>query len=145
MPMTDADILARTIVGEARGEGQNGMICVANVVMNRTNIAKLYLAQKDKPHPLFGDGSPASACLAKWQFSCWNEGDPNKAIIEALGMDKAIFREAIDIAIKAVNGQLTDLTDGATHYKRIGTPAKWAEGQTPCHIEGHHEFFKGIK
>jgi spore germination cell wall hydrolase CwlJ-like protein len=140
------DILARTIVGEARGEGKPGMTAVANVVMNRVAAAKLYLAQKDKPHALFGDGSVASACLAKWQFSCWNAGDPNRAIIEALGPDKAIFIEALDIAGKAVTGQLPDQTNGATHYfdRRMTTPPKWAAGQTPCHTEGHHLFFKGV-
>src|SRR5689334_22986754 len=97
----DDDILARTIVGEARGEGKPGMEDVACVIMNRVNAAKLYLAQKDKPHALFGDGSVASACLAKWQFSCWNEDDPNRAVILALD-DKPVFRDAIEIARKAI-------------------------------------------
>ncbi|PJB71692.1 MAG: hypothetical protein CO093_04590 [Alphaproteobacteria bacterium CG_4_9_14_3_um_filter_47_13] len=31
----DIEILARTIWGEARGEGQKGMLAVASVIMNR--------------------------------------------------------------------------------------------------------------
>ena len=58
---------------------------VASVIMNRCAIAKAYLAKHDKPHPLFGDGSPSSACLAPYQFSCWNPNDPNRSVIEALG------------------------------------------------------------
>lgn len=142
----DTDILARTICGEARGEGQGGMECVAMVVMNRCEIAKPYLAKHDKRHPLFGDGSPASACLMPWQFSCWNQNDPNRAIIEALGPEKAIFRQAMNIAEDAIAGSLADRTGGATHYydRRSPTPS-WAEGKAPCYTEGHHLFFNNIE
>lgn len=34
----EIDVLARTIYGEARGEGMQGMQAVANVVMNRAKI-----------------------------------------------------------------------------------------------------------
>ena len=137
----DIDIMARTICGEARGEGQAGMSDIACVIMNRTNIAKLYLAQHDRTHPLFGDGSPASACQRPYQFSCWNQGDPTRAIIDT---DKAIFRQALNIAQEAIAGALDDRTQGATHYKVIGVNAAWAEGKTPCFTEGHHEFYNDI-
>ncbi|MCE9565861.1 MAG: cell wall hydrolase [Planctomycetes bacterium] len=140
----DIDIIARTICGEARGEGQSGMEDVACVIMTRTNIAKQYLAKHDKPHSLFGDGSPASACLRPYQFSCWNKGEPNRAIIEALGPEKAIFRQAMNIAQDAAAGKLHDRTRGATHYKVIGSPANWAVGRTPCFTEGRHEFYNDI-
>lgn len=35
-PDGQVDVVARTIWGEARGEGANGMQAVANVIMNRT-------------------------------------------------------------------------------------------------------------
>ncbi len=140
----DTDILARTIVGEARGEGRPGMEDVASVIMNRAQIAEHYVEAHGKSHPLFGDGSAATACQARWQFSCWNEGDPNRAVIEALNDTIPIFPIALTIAGDAVSGQLQDRTQGATHYRRIGTPAAWADGHTPCFTEGKHEFFNDI-
>jgi N-acetylmuramoyl-L-alanine amidase len=144
MTSRDEDILARTLCGEARSEGQGGMECVASVILNRCQIAAHYIEQHGRPHPLYGDGSIESTCLAKWQFSCWNDGDPNKAFIESIDETHAIFRQALNIANDAINGDLDDRTQGATHYKRIGTPAPWAIGHTPCFTEGHHEFFNDI-
>ena len=141
------DILARTITGEARGQGQDGMELVAMVVMNRCAAAKAYCERTGKKrHPLFGDGSPASACLAKWQFSCWNEGDPNRAIIENLNEGYAIFRQAINIAQDAVYRKLKDRTHGSLHYyaQSMKSPPKWAEGKTPAHVEARHLFFNNI-
>lgn len=130
------DALARTIYGEARGEGVDGMQAVASVIMNRAAIGKA--------HPHFGDGSVESACRAPWQFSCWNPNDPNCAVLQEVGLDDSVFAMAVDIAAKAINGQLSDRTIGATYYKVQGTPTKWAEGKTPCAIIGHHEFYKNI-
>jgi spore germination cell wall hydrolase CwlJ-like protein len=144
--VSDIDVLARTVVGEARGEGEQGMTDVACVVMNRVAAARAFIASHGRYHLLFGDGSPASACLAPWQFSCWNRGDPNRAIIEALDETKAIFRQGLTIAHDAVNGLIVDRTHGATHYfdKRMPSPPKWAEGHTACFEEGHHRFFKDV-
>ena len=36
----EADVLARTLWGEARGEGEDGMQAVANVICNRAAIAR---------------------------------------------------------------------------------------------------------
>lgn len=133
--MTDQDTLARTICGEARGEGYAGMAAVANVVVNR------FRAQK----PRWGL-TIAEVCRKPYQFSCWDEGDPNLPIIEALDETKGIFRDALDIARKAVGGFLPDLTRGATFYYAKGTPApKWAEGHEPCAAIGRHLFFNDVE
>ena len=42
MQKNDLDILARTLYGEARGEGTEGMEAVANVIMNRYRKPKWY-------------------------------------------------------------------------------------------------------
>jgi hypothetical protein len=47
-------------------------------------IAAEYMDAKGEPHPLYGDGSLASACKALLQFSCWNADDPNCEVIEQL-------------------------------------------------------------
>lgn len=131
--MTDIDTMARTMVGEARGEGLIGMQAVANVILNRVSKESWYGL------------TPTEVCRKPYQFSCWNKNDPNKLIIEALGTDKSIFRDALDIAQKVLDGDLADITHGATHYKVIGTIASWANGKTPCAVIGHHEFYNNIE
>lgn len=133
----DIDILARTLYGEARGEGYRGMQGVANVVMNRVAMAD--------EHPHFGDGSAAGACQAPWQFSCWNEGDPNRELLLDLPDGDPFYAHALQIASDAVNGILGDITFGATYYYARGSDVpKWAAGKTPCQIIGKHLFFKNI-
>ena len=131
-----ADTLACTCYGEARGEGKQGMIAVANVVMNR-------VAQPNHPH--FGNGNVASCCMAPYQFSCWNQDDPNRNTIEDVDDSDPIFAQALQVAQDAIDGKLQDLTGGATYYYVKGSPEPaWATGKEPCAIIGHHLFFKDI-
>jgi N-acetylmuramoyl-L-alanine amidase len=131
------DTLARTLYGEARGEGQIGMQAVANVVLNRVELSG--------QHPHFGNGTIASACKAPWQFSCWNENDPNLHTITNVGQSDLTFSGCLQIASDATNGLLVDNTGGATYYyvKNSPEPA-WAIDKTPCAIIGKHLFFKDI-
>jgi hypothetical protein len=69
--------------GEARGEGKQGTIAVACVIVTRAMIAAEYVDLKGEPHPLYGDRSLASAYQAPLQFSRWNADDPNRGTIEA--------------------------------------------------------------
>lgn len=143
---SDQDILARTLWGEARGERTDGMESVACVIMNRANKATLYFALHGAPHPLFGNGTPRSACLAAWQFSCWNLNDPNRAIIEKLDDADGILQKSLTIAAAVMSGSTPDKTQGATHYydRRLPIAPKWATGKTPCFTLGHHLFFNNI-
>jgi spore germination cell wall hydrolase CwlJ-like protein len=127
----DVMTLARTIYGEARGEGAAGMAAVASVVMNRVRAGN---------YP--GGTSVARVCTAPWQFSCWNPGDPNLAVIRAVTAANPVFADALAIARQAVAGQLADTTGGATMYHdtSIATPAKWGAVQQTASI-GRLEFF----
>jgi N-acetylmuramoyl-L-alanine amidase len=141
----DIDIVARTLDGEARGEGRQGMIAVACVIVNRAIIADAYVQAHGEDHPLFGDGSLSSVCQAPLQFSCWNENDPNLSVIKAVTVADPIFAQAVEIATQAENDELDDITSGATHYYAKGTPMpKWAVGETPCYLYGKHLFFNNI-
>lgn len=124
---------ARTIYGEARGEGDDGMKAVAHVILNRVTDGRW--------GPSLG-----SVCLAPYQFSCWNLNDPTRhAMLSMFSGD--IVLAAAEAAFGDANAEQqggTDPTNGATHYRRIGTPAAWADGHTPCATIGHHEFFKAI-
>ena len=58
----DIDIVARTLFGEARGEGPLGMRAVAHVIRNRV---------RDKRWR----DTYAEVCLRSKQFSAWNRGN----------------------------------------------------------------------
>lgn len=132
--LTAADVLARTLVGEARGEGLSGMEAVACVVMNR--------ARK----PGWWGRDVKGVCLKKWQFSCWNENDPNRRIILNLTDQFSIYRDARKIAERAINGEMKDFTLGATHYfvKSMPKPPAWSKGLKPCFVLGNHAFYNNV-
>jgi hypothetical protein len=111
---SDADILARTIYGEARGSGVAAMQGVASVVVNRYQAG-------------FPGGSIAGVCRAPYQFSCWNSNDPNLSVIQSVTASNSIFAQCLQIAQMAVTGSLPDNTGGATYYHdtSIATPRSW--------------------
>jgi N-acetylmuramoyl-L-alanine amidase len=140
--LDDVDTAARTIWGEARGEGNKGMEAVACVIANRVAIARHHVHAHKKPHPLFGDGTFAGCCRCEGQFSCWNAGDPNLSKLQNVDASDSQFDAACKIAQRAVDGKLKDITNGATHYyERHIAPPAWAKGKTPCATIGNHLFF----
>lgn len=131
----EVSIVARTLWAEARGEGRIGMEAVANVIANRERLRWR------------GASNAAAVCLARKQFSCWNDGDPNLVKMErVMRSPDADFLEACDIARQMLAGHLPDRTDGATHYfaSTLRTRPDWAQGRSPCRVIGNHEFYKGI-
>lgn len=139
----DVDVLARTLYGEARGEGVAGMEAVACVIRNRVNID---IGDDFRPD-WWGEGY-AGVCQRPWQFSCWNQNDPNREKLLALDDNSAGFRTCIDIAYRCVRGMFPDVTRGSDHYctrafrtSQRGT-SHWAAVATiRAHI-GNHVFFK---
>lgn len=144
--MSDIDTLARTIWAEARGEGVAGMEAVAAVIMNRCRLATDYLRRKPekKRHALFGDGSPESACRVPWQFSAWNLDDPNRDKLVSVTSKDPWFAHAIEIAKRAVKGELPDPTNQADHYctEAVAPHTSWTAGRTPVAKIGRHLFFR---
>lgn len=126
----EIDYLARTIWGEARGEGNSGMQAVANVIMNRVKAATWYGA------------GVKDVVLKKSQFSCWNDGDPNKAKMLAVTDSDISFRNAKYLAEQAVNGVLPDITGGANHYHASNIRPYWADTDKMTVIIGNHVFYK---
>jgi hypothetical protein len=127
-------ILARTLWGEARGEGIRGMQAVAAVVLNRAARQKYW------------GKTIAEVCRKPYQFSCWNVNDPNLPRLLKVGTEDSLFRAAIEVAKQAVAGTLVDETGGATHYYASWlTPIpKWAAGKIPSARIGNHIFFADI-
>lgn len=128
-----ADIMARTIWGEARNQGAAGMHAVANVIMNRVERGGWYGA------------TPAEVCKKKYQFSCWLESDPNYKKLLAVDETDPQFKQALNIARLALNGQIGDNTGGATEYHTKAIKPNWdySKLQKTASI-GDHIFYKSL-
>ena len=124
------DILARTLWGEARGEGTIGMQAVANVIINRA------------ANPSWWGSNIMQVCRRPYQFSCWNDGDPNRSQLKSVTEKDLYFATALRIACRAAYGALEDITNGADHYHAAGITPGWAKGQTPVAVIGNHIFYK---
>lgn len=130
--MNPIDTLARTIWGEARGEGREGMEAVAAVIMNR--VAR----------PCWWGRTIETVCTKPWQFSCWNSNDPNLAKLLSVTEADPSFKTAMEIATLAEAGELPDPTNGSTHYHVKTIRPDWAQGRQPCAAIGNHLFYKDI-
>ena len=131
------DTLARTIWGEARGESVRGREAVAACIMNR--VAK---AEARGGH--WWGSTVVEVCRAPWQFSCWNENDPNREKLLAVDRRDRTFQICQRIARRAVRGTLVDPTDGATHYHHEDIMPWWAKGRSPTRKIGRHLFYRNI-
>lgn len=134
----EVDVLARTLFGEARGEPVRGKEAVASVIVNRVRRAR------NRSGYWWGD-SIAAVCRRPWQFSCWNENDPNRDKIEAVDQGNEVFACCVRIARRAVAGVLKDPTGGATHYHAGGATPPWVLDRTPCAVIGNHKFYNDVE
>lgn len=132
----EVDVLARTLWGEARGEGVAGMEAVAAVILNRVKIAK------DKGGKFWWGANIIQVCQKPYQFSCWNRSDPNFRKLQALTEKDLYFATAIRIARRAVIGVLKDQTGGATHYHATGISPYWSKKESPSAVIGNHIFYR---
>lgn len=133
----ETDVLARTIWGEARGEGKEGMEAVASVILNRVEIAK-------RLDGYWWGSTIIQVCQKPYQFSCWNKGDPNFMKLMSVGEDDTRFKLALGVARRALLGFVQDRTNGATHYHAVEISPKWAAGETPTARINHHIFYRLI-
>lgn len=129
------DVLARTLWGEARGEGRQGMVAVANVVLNRVQIARAH-------NGYWWGNDIIGVCHKPFQFSCWNKDDPNYRLLLRVDETDADFTTARSVATLAVAGQLRDITLGSDHYHSLSVSPYWARQQSPLVVIGQHVFYK---
>lgn len=136
--------MALTIYGEARGEPQKGKVAVAWTIRNRYEARSWY-----------GD-SIKGVCLKPWQFSVWNEKDPNRGLLERMKsnakdkdtqkhLNSPAWFACLDAAIKVLYGSVEDLTRGSTHYHTTSISPKWSVGHKPVAEIGHHVFYNTVK
>lgn len=138
----DLDVVARTVYGEARGEPWLGKVAVAWVIRNRVEVD---LNDDDKPD-WWGEGYiPISK--HPWQFSCWNEKDPNRELLEKIDVStSSVFRECVAAASMVMLGMIPDPTFRSFHYINPKyARAEWFVGKQHCFSVGKHIFFNNVK
>jgi spore germination cell wall hydrolase CwlJ-like protein len=137
-PIDPVDVFARTICGEASGEGRAGMVAVAAVVLNRVRIA-----EEHGGRCWWGVDVPG-VCRARGQFGCWNPGDPDRAKLLSVDESDPEFRMALAVARDGIAGRIDDPTFGATSYKiaSLPWPAGWGRPRLPLVTIGKHAFYR---
>ena len=123
---TPTEVVAMTLLGEARGEGRAGVYAVGTVISKRMANRGMTARQ---------------VCLQKWQFSCWNTNDKNKKKLYNLLRTHSMRTYAMYIA-QNINRLDNSYTKDADHYCTISCKPYWAKGKTPVRTIGNHKFYK---
>jgi spore germination cell wall hydrolase CwlJ-like protein len=119
----EQQIIALTLLAEARGEGAEGMTAVAMVIKQRMANRKQTASQ---------------VCLAPKQFSCWNGKTSDD--LRHLWQSPAA-KDAIEVVRRF--GKLNTAAIGhADHYCTVKIKPYWSKGKTPVAVIGNHKFFK---
>jgi hypothetical protein len=133
---TEVRLLAATVWGEARSEGEDGMRAVAHVMVNRIGER-------------FGEDL-ATVILSPKQFSVWNRRDPNRRIVQRLARDPssvatdAEWVTAERIAREVLSGQSVDPTGGALFYHTRAVRPRWARVGQGRQVIGQHIFYADV-
>lgn len=129
-------LLAATIWGEARSEGEDGMRAVAHVIVNRVGAR-------------FGESIEA-VVRAPWQFSVWNRGDPNRRLVmnperyAASGVNFETWQIAQRVAREVLSGQSIDPTNGALFYHTTAIRPWWSRYGEGARTIGAHIFYRDV-
>lgn len=133
---SEVRLLAATVWGEARSEGEQGMRAVAHVMMNRVG---------DR----FGQNIE-TVIMTPYQFSVWNRGDPNRRLVSnpdayaTGGTALETWETAQRIAREVLSGQSVDPTGGALFYHTRAVRPSWARQGVGRHVIGAHVFYADV-
>jgi len=118
-------VIALTILGEARGEGFEGMAGVASVIQTRAIERKQ---------------TPTQVCLAPKQFSFWNGKVSDAKKQELLKNPQA--SNAIRLAKLVAEKRMPDVVQGANHYHTFQVSPKWSRGEQTVAVIKNHKFYR---
>ncbi len=134
MNVFDQEIMARTAIGEARGEMIDGMQAVMWTGMNRFNAKKW-----------FSGTTIAGTFLKRLQYDCWRPDDINFQIITNLTADAGLLKSALNWAAGIIQSVIPDHTNGATHYFDDSIdPPSWTQGAEMTVKIGRLSFYRGV-
>lgn len=129
--LSDVELLACFVWGEARGEKVEGKLAIVHVVLNRV-----------KARPYYG-GTIRDVLFKPEHFTCFEENGPNLAQILRLSSGDREFALCKAIAELATRGHLkNDPTGGATHFHRLDAKPPWATKLTYLRRIGNHVFYR---
>tara|TARA_R100000008_G_C3533625_1_gene140721 strand:- start:206 stop:688 length:483 start_codon:yes stop_codon:yes gene_type:complete len=127
-------VVALTILGEARGEGEKGMSAVACVIQTRAKERGL---------------TPLQVCHEYRQFDTWWVSSGRQWSLKKERELYYLWRSpskiyARELARKVCNKKvkLEDITNGANHFCRTTSFPYWTRGKTPVFVYKKHKFFK---
>jgi peptidoglycan hydrolase-like protein with peptidoglycan-binding domain len=134
----DIDAVVRTMLGEAAGEGDDGLAAIAHVAANRFDRGTYGKTLYDVVH-------------APKQFSAWNNASIGGNSLVNVSADDPRYQQARAIAEEVLNGQRADNTNGAVNYfapkgmtGKLGTvkgEPKWAGQMSYTTTIGGHKFY----
>lgn len=119
-------VVAAVLLAEARGEGEEGMRAVAEVIRRRAEQQGTSLLAVVKPGAFSSmNGLSHDKILGKFQRH-------------------PLFPKALQIARIAYNepAKLGNLTLQATHFTHKNEKPYWSEGHKPVAIIGNHAFYR---
>jgi N-acetylmuramoyl-L-alanine amidase len=108
----DRDLLERIVAGEARGEPYDGLIAVAEVVLNRAEL---------------WDMTPMEVMTAEGQFYTGYTGPISDAVKDAV--------------TDALTGDRVFTDYKVTHFHEASITPYWAESKTFAGRVGNHKFY----
>ena len=123
------ELLAKTIWGEARNQGEKGMKAVCYVVLNRKGSRPTW-------------GTLRKVVKAPHQFSVWNTYDNNYKLIRKGVTHKKSYKKALQIARECLYKPYEDITKGATHYHAAHKTPFWAAALEKTVVIGDHIFYR---
>ncbi|MGB7241780.1 MAG: cell wall hydrolase [Sulfitobacter sp.] len=125
----DWKCLAEALYFEARGETVKGQFAVAEVILNRVKSAQF----------------PGSACRVirqgtgkKFQCQFTYTCDGNKEVIH----EHQAYERVAKVARVALDGNVQELTDGATYYHTTAVRPRWARVFLKTAAIGVHLFYR---
>ena len=131
--------LALNVYHEARGELTAGQIAVNHVVMNRVADTRypddVCGVVKQARHTKW---DPVNPIRHKCSFSWWCDGKSDNP------RDLNAWLYSNQLASLIISGMHPDITDGATHYHKIGYYPKWINdiGMIRVGLIGDHIFYR---
>lgn len=125
------DVLTRTVLGEARGEGNDGMAAVAQVIRNRSLSGQ---------YP----SDPRDVALQPYQFSTWNRGEGGNNP-QQFSRNSNEYQNAAQIVQQVFGGNQSDPTNGALFYHTPAVNPSWSGSvnQYGTTQLGNHIFYNG--
>ena len=127
MAMTDQEVVALTLLGEARGEGRMGMYLVGCVIQQRSEAWN------------GGKSSPRDVCLKRLQFSCWNGKGVKRELLQTQEGEYALWLANHIVKRTPLQREVVGFAD---HYHTHFVSPKWSRGKVPTRVFGGHRFFR---